>query len=101
MLLKTEGEYRIGSPHQQACGQALREPSLYNPVMSLARRNATVRQAPPVQTGDAALELEVRRIGTDLIEAARSSKTSIFSKKFWSDQLLDWSMREPAFKVQL
>jgi RHH-type proline utilization regulon transcriptional repressor/proline dehydrogenase/delta 1-pyrroline-5-carboxylate dehydrogenase len=32
---------------------------------------------------------------------ARQHKAGFFSAKFWSDQLMNWAMKDPAFKLQL
>jgi RHH-type transcriptional regulator, proline utilization regulon repressor / proline dehydrogenase / delta 1-pyrroline-5-carboxylate dehydrogenase len=56
---------------------------------------------PPAGNAGADLEAEVRRLGGELLDTARSAKAGVLSKSFWSDQLLDWSMRDAAFKVQL
>jgi len=47
------------------------------------------------------LERRATEIGRELLKMAREHKTGIFSMKFWNDQLMDWSMKDPAFKVQL
>jgi len=36
-----------------------------------------------------------------LLQAARKKRAGLLSAKFWSDQLMNWAMRDPAFKVQL
>ena len=40
-------------------------------------------------------------IGRELLHAAREHRTGPFSARFWSDQLMTWAMKDPAFKVQL
>jgi RHH-type proline utilization regulon transcriptional repressor/proline dehydrogenase/delta 1-pyrroline-5-carboxylate dehydrogenase len=40
-------------------------------------------------------------IGTELLDAARSHKAGLFSARFYSDKLMDWSMKDQGFKVQL
>ncbi len=73
--------------------------------MAIFRRKtpaATPTRAPvsvAAPSGD--LEPRVREIGAHLLNAARSHKTGIFSKQFYSDALMDWSMKDPAFKVQM
>ena len=47
------------------------------------------------------LERRATEIGRELLKMAREYKTGVFSAKFWSDQLMNWSMKDPAFKVQL
>jgi len=74
-------------------------------IMAIFGHKVTVNQRrPPSAPGGNAtadFEAEVRRLGGELLDVARSGKAGVLSKSFWSDQLLDWSMRDPAFKVQL
>ena len=50
---------------------------------------------------DAATEQRILAIGTKLLDAARSQRSSWLSSAFWSDKLMDWAMQDEAFKVQL
>ncbi|MHC5114299.1 MAG: proline dehydrogenase family protein [Planctomycetota bacterium] len=50
---------------------------------------------------DPALERDVLRIGAELIERARKKKAGVLTTAFWSDKLMDWAMKDEAFKVQL
>ena len=36
-----------------------------------------------------------------MLESARRNKSGILSAAFWSDKLMDWAMKDEAFKVQL
>jgi RHH-type proline utilization regulon transcriptional repressor/proline dehydrogenase/delta 1-pyrroline-5-carboxylate dehydrogenase len=47
------------------------------------------------------VEAITKRIGTELLDAARSHKAGMLSAQFWSDKLMSWSMKDPGFKVQL
>ena len=49
----------------------------------------------------ASLEERVQAIGRNLLASARDQRTGRLSRRFWSDQLMQWAMRDPAFKVQL
>ncbi|MCC7388607.1 MAG: proline dehydrogenase family protein [Phycisphaerales bacterium] len=40
-------------------------------------------------------------IGSEMLGKARGHKAGLFSAKFYSDKLMDWSMKDPAFKVQM
>ena len=40
-------------------------------------------------------------IGCEILKAAREHRTSMFSGRFWNDQMMNWAMKDPAFKVQL
>jgi len=46
-------------------------------------------------------ERRIWQIGGDLLTRARANRAGIFSSRFWSDQLIGWAMKDPAFKVQL
>jgi RHH-type proline utilization regulon transcriptional repressor/proline dehydrogenase/delta 1-pyrroline-5-carboxylate dehydrogenase len=50
---------------------------------------------------DPALEQQVQAIGRAFLDKARKHRTGMFSAAFWSDKLMDWSMKDEAFKVQL
>jgi len=51
-------------------------------------------------TGDR-LEPRTIELGTELLDLARGRKAGIFSTRFYSDKLMNWSMRDHDFKVQL
>ncbi len=76
--------------------------------MAIFRRKTTGVSTPgvrqqvdvPARPGDD-LEPRIREIGTQLLTAARGHKSGILSKQFYSDALMDWSMKDPAFKVQM
>jgi RHH-type transcriptional regulator, proline utilization regulon repressor / proline dehydrogenase / delta 1-pyrroline-5-carboxylate dehydrogenase len=51
--------------------------------------------------GDATLEPRVQEIGRRMLELARGHKTGLLSSKFYSDWLMEWSMKDPNFKVQM
>ena len=57
--------------------------------------------APTASGGDASLEASITSIGNDYLEHAKSNKTGLLSAAFWSDKLMDWAMKDEAFKVQL
>ncbi len=50
---------------------------------------------------DPALEQQVQAIGRAFLDKARKHRSGMFSAAFWSDKLMDWSMKDEAFKVQL
>jgi len=47
------------------------------------------------------IEAETQEIGRSLLSAARQYKAGWFSARFWSDQMMNYTMKDPAFKVQL
>ncbi len=70
----------------------------------------TIEPGPPAPHGSSAtrgvnhgpqVESLVRRIGGELLAAARGHKAGMLSAAFWSDKLMSWSMKDPNFKVQL
>ena len=40
-------------------------------------------------------------LGSEMLKIARSHKAGFFSSRFYSDKLMNWSMKDQAFKVQL
>ncbi|MFO0860771.1 MAG: proline dehydrogenase family protein [Phycisphaerales bacterium] len=58
--------------------------------------------APSGSGGDSTpREARIFDIGADMLRRARSHKTGILSAKFYSDALMEWSMKDPEFKVQM
>jgi RHH-type transcriptional regulator, proline utilization regulon repressor / proline dehydrogenase / delta 1-pyrroline-5-carboxylate dehydrogenase len=55
----------------------------------------------PQGGGNAAGEPRLFEIGADFLRRARAHKTGVLSAKFYSDALMEWSMKDPNFKVQL
>jgi len=53
------------------------------------------------QRSDTQLERLTRQIGQELLDQGRQQRAGLFSSRFWSDQLMTWAMRDPAFKIQL
>ncbi len=49
----------------------------------------------------AALEARTKELGVEMLSRARGHKTGLLSAKFYSDALMEWSMKDPAFKVQM
>ncbi|MEZ6318364.1 MAG: proline dehydrogenase family protein [Phycisphaerales bacterium] len=50
---------------------------------------------------DADHERRVMELGTEMLERARAHKSGLLSARFYSDKLMDWSMKDHEFKVQL
>ncbi len=62
------------------------------------------QERPPVATDPIQtipIDPEVNRIGLELLELSRAGKAGIFSSKFYSDKMMNWSMKDQEFKVQL
>ncbi|MBL8746365.1 MAG: proline dehydrogenase family protein, partial [Phycisphaerae bacterium] len=51
--------------------------------------------------GSARDESRIEAIGGELLSRARGHKTGLLSSKFYSDALMEWSMKDPNFKVQM
>lgn len=48
-----------------------------------------------------AFEFEVQKLGERIFELAGEEVPSLFDRRWWSGKVLDWSMRDEAFKVEL
>jgi RHH-type proline utilization regulon transcriptional repressor/proline dehydrogenase/delta 1-pyrroline-5-carboxylate dehydrogenase len=46
-------------------------------------------------------EALVMQLGREMLDRARGHKTGLLSAKFYSDALMEWSMKDPQFKVQM
>ncbi|HBO46149.1 MAG TPA: hypothetical protein DD670_19940, partial [Planctomycetaceae bacterium] len=55
----------------------------------------------PVVEDRAKLEATTLEIGRSLLKPAREYKAGWFSARFWNDQMMNFTMKDPAFKVQL
>jgi len=58
-------------------------------------------QATPIAAPVGQREDRIQQIGRDMLEKARGGKAGLLSSKFYSDALMEWSMKDPAFKVQM
>ena len=58
-------------------------------------------QQPPSAAGSSDVERRAVEIGRELLRSARDYSTGVFSARFWNDQLMNWAMKDPAFKLQL
>ncbi|MFN9975820.1 MAG: hypothetical protein ACK58T_38605, partial [Phycisphaerae bacterium] len=57
--------------------------------------------APRSGEADSAREARIFEFGADFLRRARGHKTGVLSAKFYSDALMEWSMKDPEFKVQM
>jgi RHH-type transcriptional regulator, proline utilization regulon repressor / proline dehydrogenase / delta 1-pyrroline-5-carboxylate dehydrogenase len=57
--------------------------------------------ATPSAAGSSDIERRAMEIGRELLHSARDFSTGVFSAKFWNDQLMNWAMKDPDFKLQL
>ena len=55
----------------------------------------------PIEPADPALEQQTLERSREFLDMARSNRSNMLNAGFWSDKLMDWSMKDEAFKVQL
>jgi RHH-type proline utilization regulon transcriptional repressor/proline dehydrogenase/delta 1-pyrroline-5-carboxylate dehydrogenase len=60
-----------------------------------------VAVSPGAPVGGGRREPRIVELGTEFLARARGHKSGILSAKFYSDALMEWSMKDPAFKVQM
>ncbi len=46
-------------------------------------------------------EGRIQTLGRELLDRARKHKTGLLSREFYSNALMEWSMKDPSFKVQM
>ena len=69
--------------------------------MSIFTRKPKAQTAVPAAATGSGIEDRTQAIGREMLDKARGHKAGLFSAKFYSDKLMDWSMKDQAFKVQL
>src|SRR5436190_481634 len=72
--------------------------------MHLFHRTKTPTRIGPARapgSSGASIEDQTQQIGRDLLQCARAHTSGFFSSRFWSDKLMEWATKDPAFKVQL
>lgn len=47
------------------------------------------------------LESEIFQLGSEVFKDAQDSRLTVFDPEFYSGKLLDWAMKDEAFKVSL
>jgi RHH-type proline utilization regulon transcriptional repressor/proline dehydrogenase/delta 1-pyrroline-5-carboxylate dehydrogenase len=57
--------------------------------------------APALVVISADVERRTGEIGREMLRSAREYSASVLSARFWNDQLMNWAMKDPAFKIQL
>ena len=50
---------------------------------------------------DPVREARIVALGSEMLQRARGHSSSLLSSKFYSDALMEWSMKDPNFKVQM
>ena len=69
--------------------------------MAWVGRKATIPLAAESPAGGENLQQRTMEIGGRLLAGARKHRKGLFSAGFWSDQLVSWTMKDPAFRMQL
>jgi RHH-type proline utilization regulon transcriptional repressor/proline dehydrogenase/delta 1-pyrroline-5-carboxylate dehydrogenase len=73
--------------------------------MALFSRKAPVKASvvasTPIAIGSAVEDSRIEAIGRELLDRARGHKTGLLSREFYSNALMEWSMKDPSFKVQM
>jgi RHH-type proline utilization regulon transcriptional repressor/proline dehydrogenase/delta 1-pyrroline-5-carboxylate dehydrogenase len=73
------------------------QPSASGPITGNGEAPESVGREEPV---DPSIEPTIQQFGREMLQAARQNKAGVLSGAFWSDKLMDWSMKDEAFKVQ-
>ncbi|MEZ6234508.1 MAG: proline dehydrogenase family protein [Phycisphaerales bacterium] len=71
------------------------------PVVVDPARVATDARAAGPSAAPGADDQRVLQIGTDLLDRARKHAAGVLSAKFYSEKLMEWSMKDHDFKVQM
>ncbi len=71
--------------------------------MATTTRSSAAPAATPAKPDAAgsAIEDRIQQIGSALLQEARRERPGVLSGAFWSQKLIDWALRDEAFKVQL
>ncbi|MFN7559717.1 MAG: hypothetical protein ACK5RX_10220, partial [bacterium] len=56
---------------------------------------------PPAAPAGQVSQERIVQLGTELLTLARRHKSGLLSSAFYSDALMNWSMKDPLFKVQM
>jgi len=76
-----------------------------SPAQASASANAVApapATRPPVATNSTPeREATILTLGTEMLDIAKHHKSGLLSAKFYQDKLMDWSMKDHNFKVQL
>lgn len=71
------------------------------PTQTFVVPSTTMSTASSSPATPAGLEQRVFELGSEFLAKARGHKTSLLSAKFYSDWMMEWSMKDPEFKVQM
>ncbi len=76
-------------------------PAAHTTASGPAPSRVPATPAAPVSTNSDADEARILALGEEMLTNARTHKSGILSAKFYSDKLMNWSMSDPNFKVQM
>jgi RHH-type proline utilization regulon transcriptional repressor/proline dehydrogenase/delta 1-pyrroline-5-carboxylate dehydrogenase len=62
---------------------------------------AVPSRTPPTANPASGNEARIQALGAEMLERARAHKSGVLSAKFYNDALMEWSMKDQQFKVQL
>jgi len=65
------------------------------------RPTTVVVDAPTGGAGSVSTEARVLALGSEMLDRARKHSSGILSSKFYSEKLMEWSMKDQDFKVQM
>ncbi|MHC4218727.1 MAG: proline dehydrogenase family protein [Planctomycetota bacterium] len=75
------------------------------PLFTKSKTAAEVAGPPAVSSRekpqDQALERHIHEVGASFLEDTQRHRSGVLSTAFWSQKLIDWAMKDEAFKVQL
>ena len=72
-----------------------RKPKPVAPAVTVPSRT------PPTASPASGNEARIQALGAEMLERARAHKSGVLSAKFYNDALMEWSMKDQQFKVQL
>lgn len=81
-----------------------KEKTSTQPVLSSAAVTAAPAPSvrPPVaSSSNPQREQRIMELGSEMLDIARTHKSGMLSKQFYQDKIMDWSMKDHNFKVQM
>ncbi len=76
-------------------------PAANSPSARSAPRPSAPAFTPVLPPADTDREARILALGGELLTKARAHKAGLLSSQFYSDALMEWSMKDPNFKVQM
>ena len=73
------------------------------PLFTHRKRSVSARTVPsePAAVPTGSYEKRTFELGVELLDRSRKHRAGLLSAKFYQDKLMDWSMKDQGFKVQL